>query len=87
LTTNFQLTVNNQQETTKEMVSSHNRMETAQDWLENQAMANTPADPDFPLSLYQLVRIRSPNGTHRYDISPTDDLDKLIAKVIHYSHS
>ncbi|PLW22072.1 hypothetical protein PCASD_18087 [Puccinia coronata f. sp. avenae] len=57
-------------------------METAQDWLENQAMANTPADPDFPLSLYQLVRIRSPNGTHRYDISPTDDLDKLIAKIL-----
>jgi len=29
-----------------------------------------------------LVRIRSPNGTHRYDISPADDLGKLIGKIL-----
>ncbi|KAH9459919.1 hypothetical protein MJO29_003881 [Puccinia striiformis f. sp. tritici] len=29
-----------------------------------------------------LVRIRSPNGTHRYDVSPTDDLAELIGKIL-----
>lgn len=29
-----------------------------------------------------LVRIRSPNGTHRYEVSPTDDLEKLIGKIM-----
>lgn len=57
--------------------------------IANRASSHISSQPvefaSLPTSTAQvemLVRIRSPNGTNRYELSPTDDLQALVDKVL-----